>query len=459
MRIRDKIITATCRTKDGIEWTSRKLKKDGNESVLNDALPTPVSDEPSETMPLPDALAENLKGDITVALRTSELLMRTMEFPTADAGEIADMVGFQIDKISPFPIDQLAVAHEIVKQGEDRAWVLMAAAKRECVDAIGDAFQNKGVHIHSIDARVLGWLQLLRDDGHLTASGCEILLIDDQLDLSLTILFDGMPIAFRSLPEQLNDMNVVDDLAYEISYTLATLDTEHNLPEATAIHFWSNDPVPAALRTKLAEKTGLEILHSDLGELPPLSEGIIRRTLMADSRIEFIPSEWIEHQKRKKLIRRFSRISAGIAAVWVVTLLVFIGIYKTRTHQLEKVQARADAIAPAAKQAKENQEQLRRLTAFTDRSDSALECLREITRMLPPSDIEFVSYNYKKGKGVTLRGTAAADDTVYSFFKTLTDSGLFTGLKNQSVNTKTTKGVRRSVFSATLELPVEEQNQ
>ena len=457
MPLRDKIITATCRTQEGIEWTSCKVKQDGENTLLHDTLSTSSFDDSSEAMPLPDTLTENLTGDITVALRTSELLMRTMAFPSADAGEIADMIGFQIDKISPFPLDQLAVAHEILQQTEDQSWVLMAAAKRECVDTIGDLFQAKGVHIHSIDARVLGWLQLLRDDGHLVGKGCELLLIDDQIDLTLAILLDGMPIAFRSLPEQLDDMNVVDELAYEISYTLATLDIEHTLSEATALHFWTTEPVPEALRTKLAEKTGLEILHNALCELPPLSEGIVRRTLSAESRIEFIPKEWIEHQKRKKLIRRFSRITAGIAAVWMVTLLIFVAIYKARTHQLDGVQARAEAIAPAARKAKENQEQLRRLTAFTDRSDSALECLREITRMLPPSDIEFVSYNYKKGKGVTLRGTAATDDTVYSFFNTLTDSDLFTGLKNQSVTTKNTKGVRRSIFSATLELPLEEK--
>ena len=462
MRIRDKIITATCRTEEGIEWTSLKIKQDGTESIQQDTQPAPKPDEQVNdalaSIPLPDELIETLKGDITVALRTSELLMRTMEFPTVDHGEIADMVGFQVDKISPFPVDQLAIAHEILRQTEDSTHVLMAAAKRDCVDAIGDAFQNKGVHIHSIDARVLGWIKLLRDDGHISETGCEILLIDDSIDLTLAVLSDGIPIAFRSLHEHLDDMNVVDELVYEISYTLATLDAEHDLPEEKKIHFWSNRVIPAPLLTKLKEKTGLGIYHNSLEELPPLSEGIVRRTRGTDSRIELIPREWIEHQKRKQLLRRFSIISASIAAIWILVLLIFTGIYKTRDHQLKGVQARAEAIAPAAKQAAENQQKLRALTAYTDRSDSALECLREITYMLPVGDIEFVSFNYKKNKGVTLRGTAASDDIVYNYFKTLTDSSQFTGLKNQSVNTKTAKGVRRAVFSATLELPTGEEN-
>jgi len=77
--------------------------------------------------------------------------------------------------------------------------------------------------------------------------------------------------------------------------------------------------------------------------------------------------------------------------------------------------------------------------------------------MLPAGNIEFVSYNYKKGKGVTLRGTAGSDDTVYDFFEALTASSLFEQLKDQSVNAKTIKGVRGAVFSVTLELRSEEE--
>ena len=73
--------------------------------------------------------------------------------------------------------------------------------------------------------------------------------------------------------------------------------------------------------------------------------------------------------------------------------------------------------------------------------------------MLPAGDIEFTSYNYNKSKGVTLRGTAINDDIVYEFFKKISQSSLFTELKNQSINTRTTKGIKRTIFSITLTLP------
>ncbi|MEA2069044.1 MAG: PilN domain-containing protein [Verrucomicrobiota bacterium] len=460
MRIRDKIITAACRTPDGIEWTTLKIKQDGNETVEQGAqplvLPDEISEEALSAIQLPEGIAEHLAGDITVALRTSELLMHTMEFPTADPSEIADMVGFQIDKVSPFPLDQLAVAHEILRDNGESADVLMAAAKRECIDAIGDAFEKTGVHIHSMDARVLGWMQLLHDKEHLTSTGCEIFIIDDGIDFSLVILFNGMPIAFRSLHAQVDDMNVVDELTYEIGYTLTTLDAGHDLPTPSAIQFWIHGDVPSPLRAKLGDKTGIKVLHHDLGILPPLSEGIVQRALQAENRIELIPREWIEHEQRQMLRKKFTLISAAIAAVWLLVLLIFFSVYNVRNMKLAGIQADADAIKPAAEQALQNRKKLKALKAYTDRSDSSLECLREVTHLLPVGDIEFVSFNYTKGKAVSLRGTARSDDIVNDFFSTLTKSSLFDRIKDESVTTKTTKGVRRAVFSVTLVFPAEE---
>ncbi len=462
MQMRDKIITTVCRTVDGIEWTSFQTKPDGAELVQQDSVPVAFSGETTEevmaSIELPENVTEHLDGDITVPLRTSELLMRVMEFPTVEEGEIRDMLGFQIDKISPFPVDQLAISHEVLQQTEETSLVLMAAAKRSCIDAIGDIFKEKGVRIHSIDARVLGWMKLLRDEGHVGTDGCEIFIIDDGIDFSLVVVAAGIPMAFRMLDAQTDDMNVVEELIHEIGYTLTTLDSERDLPAPSAIQFWSHGDLPAGMRAKLSEKCGLPVHPHQLALLPPLSEGIVRRTLAAESRIELIPSEWIEHEKRKQLRRKFTLISASIATVWIVVLLTFYGIYKVRDIQLKGATARAEAIEPSARQALENRQKLKALSLYTDRSDSALECLREATQMLPAGNIEFVSYNYKKGKGVTLRGTADVDDIVYDYFDKLAASALFEQLKDQSVNTKTTKGIRRAVFSVTLVLPADEES-
>ncbi len=460
MRIRDKIITAVSRTVDGIEWTSLKRGKDGPEPVQQKAISIPTDgktvDEILESIQLPEEVHEYLKGDITVPLRTADLLMRVMELPSIDDHEISDMVGFQIDKISPFSADQLTISHEVLQKTEETSLVLMAAAKRSCIDAIGDTFEKKGVRIHSIDARVLGWMKLLQDGGYISSEGCEIFILDDGIDFALMVIESGIPLSFRMLNIEPNKENIAQEVAYEIGYTLTTLDSERNLPSPSAIQLWSYETLPADLQTKLSEKTGLPIHSHSLSSLPPLSEGIVRRTLSDGSRIELIPREWVDHENRKQLRKKFTLISSAIATVWLIILLTLFGIYKARAIKLSGAQKRVTAIESEAKQALENRQKLKALKVYTDRSDSALECLREVTNLLPAGDIEFVSYNYKKGKGVTLRGTSNNDGIVDDFFITLAKSPLFEDLKDHSVNAKITKGIRRSVFSVTLVLPSEE---
>jgi hypothetical protein len=461
MQMRDRYITAACRTADGIEWTILKIKPDGTELAGQDRMSMALSGDTAEAMlasaELPEALADQLKGDVTIPLRSAELLMRVADLPTTDAAEIANMVGFQIDKISPFPSDQLAVSHEVLHQTEGHSLVLMAAAKRPCIDAIGDFFEAKGVRVHSIDARVLGWLQLLADAGHVPGTGCEIFIIDDDIDFTLVVVCDGAPLALRSLHANPEDPGAAGDLAYEIGYALATLDTEREMPAPAAIQYWSGTGLPATLRANLEEKSSLPLHSHDLGTLPPLSEGIVRRAQKPGGHVELIPREWIDHENRKQLNRKTIRAAAAVAAAWLVVLLAFFSIYKFRDLQLSKVKQRADAIAPAAEQALENRQKLRALKTYTDRSSSALECLREATRMLPVGDIEFYSYNYNKEKGISLRGSASNYDIVNRFFETLTTSKLFEQLKDDKVKTNTSKGVRREEFSATLVLPATEE--
>jgi hypothetical protein len=461
VKMREKTATAVCRTETGIEWTSWKVKPDGIERIEQSGAAVEHAGDTTEeiiaSIQLPENITEHLTGDITVPLRTSDLLLRVMDFPTVENNEIADMVGFQIDKISPFPQDQLAISHEVLQQTEERSLVLMAAARRNCIDAIGDTFEAKGVRVHGIDARVMGWMKLLDDEGYIAAGRCEIIMIDDRVDFSLAVTNDGIPVAFRMLDARISDEEAVRELAEEIGYTLTTLETELDLPAPSTIHFWTGDEPDETLRAHLAETSGLPVEVHDLNALPPLSEGISRRSMSGKPHIELVPREWIEYEKRLQLRRQFTVAASLTAAVWLVVLLIFYSTYKVRDMRLNRVQKQLAAVEPDARLALENRQKLKALKLYTDRSDSALECLREVTQLLPPEQIEFASYNYKKGKGVTLRGSAASDTSVYDFFESLTKSDLFVRLKDQSVNTKVIKGVRSAVFSVTLDLPAVEE--
>jgi len=453
--MRERFFTAVNRTIDTIEWTVLRSKQDDAEVVHQDSMVLTMQKEDSAAV-LPHKLIDNRKGNVIIPIPSSELLLRVMELPATDDDELANMTELQFDKISPFPVDQLTISFEALSRGDTTSIVLLAGARRSYIDQIGDEFNKLNISIQSMDVRVLGWLELLKNAEKIPDTGCVVLIIDDGLDFSLIILSEGIPLSIRSLERQEGGF-LSEELVYEIEYSLTTVEAEFDTEPAVRIHYWSSEEIPEEQCNAIAERCGIPVEMGYLTDLPPLSEGIAYRAHgLKSQRIELIPREWINREKRKRQRRQFITAISVLAALWLIIMLSFTAMYQYRKFQLNKVRMRSAVIEQPAKIALENRQKLKQLEAYSDRSKSALECLREVTRLLPPGDIKFASFNYKKEKGVTLRGSAANDDIVYDFFDALSTSKLFERLKDQSVNTKTSRNIRRTVFSVTLVLPAGE---
>ncbi|MBN2702743.1 MAG: hypothetical protein JXR23_00890 [Pontiellaceae bacterium] len=445
MRIRDKIITAVCLFPEGIEWTSLKIRQGKTERKERQSLPFSEPQQEGATMAtvvLPENLAGNMEGDITVSIRTSELIMRTIEVPSSDRDEIASMVGFQIDKIAPYPMDQMAISHEILQETENGARILMAAAKRTCIDAIGETFKKRDIHIHSIDARVLGWLQLLKKGGHIVETGSQILVVRDGIDFALAVLLDGIPLSIHSLDNAVNNENLCEALAEEIKYTLVALDAEHDLPSPESIDFWSMDELPASTTACLKERVGLKPNVHSLTELPPLSEGIAERSRDKANRIELIPSEWIEHEKNKQLKKQIITASSVIVGVWLCALAILLTLFKIRDNEYSALKAKEQKYFKGASLARQDKLKLEKLKMKMDKKNSALEGLREIVMLWPGEGeiSDLTRFNYEKKKGeVQVRGSTNSG-SVDTFFNNLTRSELFVNIANQNSSTRNVRG-------------------
>ena len=73
-----------------------------------------------------------------------------------------------------------------------------------------------------------------------------------------------------------------------------------------------------------------------------------------------------------------------IGATWLFFYL-FFAIYGVRSAYLNRILSEVTDIAPAAKKAKITVKN-KALQLYTDRSQSSLECLRELTILLPAGD-------------------------------------------------------------------------
>ena len=97
------------------------------------------------------------------------------------------------------------------------------------------------------------------------------------------------------------------------------------------------------------------------------------------------------------------------------------------------------------------QNQVRSFEQYLDRSNSALECLREISQYLP-KDVLLTSFQFKKGKSVGIRGEALAVNAIYDYKQALDKSRMFARVEMGSIQPGKRKTTSVHTFQMTLQL-------
>lgn len=442
-----------------VEWVVLRKSSKGTEKIREGSLPIPAGFFSQENAPAFPAevlteIRRNFRGIVTVSLPSSKLLMRIMELPSTDPHELKSMVELQIDQASPFPADQMTVSYETLHQSEDHSRVLAVAAPRKMVDELGNLFKAQNVYIRSLDSTLLAWWSLLAQ-GEIQCADRTVLILEEHTEFSMIILDNGIPVHFHSLElfHKMNHESVMKEIAEEVRFTLLSLETEYGHLPLNYILFWSQSAIPDLLCTILGQTCHADVLRYNLNSIPPLSEGLALRT--SERRlhhVELVPHEWIELQRRKRIIRIASITSIAVLSLWVavvaITGLVF-SVQKAAYNRLCKEAEKYEAPAQAAQEARA---EMLSLEKYADRSHSALECLREIVIALPET-VEIGSFTYKKGDSVSLRGSSDFADSVYDFSSRLAASELFKGITDERSENRMVRERRTTVFSVTAELP------
>jgi hypothetical protein len=447
-------------TDETVEWAVLRQNRKGTEKLKEGSLPIPPGFFQQANAPLFPAellkdVRKNFRGIVTVSLPSSQLLMRMLELPSTNPEELKGMVELQMDQISPFPVEQLTVSYEVLQQTENHSRVLAVAAQRKTVDTLGDLFKAQNIYIRSLDAEVLAWWSLLIAHGQVLCEGRVVLILEEHTEFSMIVVDEGVPVCFRSLElfHNFTDEEVMREIGDEVSYTLLSLEAEYGRRKITGVLFWSESTIPPLLCDLMREKCGAEVVLHDLGSIPPVSEGLALRTM--ERRLhhaELVPREWIDLQRKKRLMKVATVASIAVLSVWLAFVAVAGAVFTFQKAAYNRVVREAAKYEGPARAAQAAREEMISLEKYADRSRSALECLREISTAMPDG-VEINSFTYKKGEAVNLRGSSDRAEAIYDFFQKLGAAKIFEGVKDQPVSTHTVKDKRVSTFSITAELP------
>lgn len=452
---------------DELLWTvlSGAAATSGREALS--VLPTPGEPAPesseAETVAAvtPPTLAEqlatagvDLRGPVSVGLDTDRLLLRVVRLPASDPEELAGMIELQVDKLSPFPIETMAVSHEVLKSDADGQTVLVAAVKKTVADELRDRLTQAGLNPVRLDATALAWWHLLREDGKTSATGWEVLLVMARAQTEMIVLHDGVPAAFR--PIEVNPGAPVAQtaaaLAEEIEYTLMSLELEYGPRGACLLTVWhSGDDEPRDLVAALKSACACEVRAFPLGGLPAVSEGLVRRAQTEPAGLDLTPAAWRDTASQQQFKRRMVAAFAGVAALWLLLVGGFAGGLAFENYTLKRLEAEKTVIGKEALEVREMRRRVATIQRYTNQTYSALECLRVVSEAKPPG-VDLSSFAYRKGEGVKISGTATAVGLVYDMKKRLDETDLFrqkTDLEQVRLDPKR----NRQVFDLSLPIP------
>lgn len=398
----------------------------------------------------PGGLAD-AKGDVAVSVTSDQVLLRVVELPKTDEEEMRGMVELQVDKFAPFSIDNMIISHEVLAEKGDNCVVLAAAVKKSVVEGLGAELKGVGIKPARVDVDIMGRFQILRDDGRIIPEGRQVLVILDDAP-ALVVIQDSVPVAFCSFPggADISRDELLSEIAGEAGYTLMSLELEHGSVGVSRLEVFTDSDLPASFLENLKKECGCEAHKESLKTLPPLSEGIARRAAARPgTRIDLTPASWREQEASQQQKKKTMMVSASFTAVWLLVVGGFYGYLVFQEASVRRLEAARDKWRGPADEVREMARRVRIIQQYMDRSDSALECLRETTELMPVGGIVLTSFNYKKGESLVIAGESDSRGDVLNYNARLNESKLFTQVVPGEI--KILRGKHR--FSFELVLP------
>lgn len=427
-----------------VEWTTLREDKTGSVVQVSKAVRL-EGDEAA--LAVPESLAAEIQrqcpeltGPVTFGISSNQLLMRVVELPTVDTNEINSMIQLQVDKLSPFPSERRASSFEVLKTTETSCRALIVTIQRDMIESVGAICLKAGLTILRIDVDVMGWWRLLHDAKTILDKGRQVIILLESEGGVIIAAQDGIPVSFKPIGPSagISEEEYASEIAGEVGALILALDLEQGGNPVARMDFWHRDVNPEKILARLNEEFSQDMRGQSLESLPPLSEGLARRVLSPvfsvkastsrsqgiESVIDLVPTAWRMTTLSAETKRHVIAGMALVLGIWIIGMTALITGHYFKQGRLKALEARMALLQAPADEVRALQRRVKSFEQYLDRKYSALECLREISQLLP-NDVSLASFQFKKGKSVMLRGESLAVEPIIDFKQKLDSSALF----------------------------------
>lgn len=373
--------------------------------------------------PLARALAAARKDlgarQVVIGLPLSRLLVRILKIPVAAREDLQSAVALQLDKISPFPGEELTVGCEVLSETEKDLWVFAAALPQVESDKLAESMHLAKLQVVRVDASVLGWFRSLCGPCEMSKPGLRVTLLNPDGGWDLLVLDDGVPMLVRGLGSL-----AVAAVAREVMLSLMDVEQLAGASKLEEVLVVTKNA--AAVESLKASLAGLLDAPVKVLPLPGADGGVEGIALRAgeSAQLNLTPQAWVDEVRISAIRTRVIWGAGAAAAVWVLFMgALFAGpfVYGQMTAHARKLSA---AHQKMFKKVSDTRERVNLIKSYTDRTYSSLEVLKMISENLPEG-ITLTAITYRRTDSVKIAGEADQPSLVYDFKDAVTRSPLF----------------------------------
>lgn len=354
---------------------------------LNDKYPTPESLASSVSLALSNLHVSG--ADITLSIPKAWVVMKVVEFPSTVKDNLADVISYEMDRVTPFTADQALYDFRIVKEEGGRLTVLLASTRANLITPYLAALRERGCNVVRVTLNLSGLGTFCAFTSKCTDT---VLFRVREKEYEAAIFLDGSLVS--GLAGSLgsgDERSSVETIVQEMESLMEHANKQGKSP-GIILSLKDSDPTLREL-LKLRINIPYKILEEDSGSIAGLSGdmrceavgGVLESLWPAAKGLNLLKKGY---EEKEKVPLTFSVILvAAVLIIWVASIFAPMNIEKTRLKEIQRaITARKEEIRKVEalrKEVEALESEVSAINGFKGDRPMTLEIVKELTGILP----------------------------------------------------------------------------
>lgn len=350
-------------------------------------------------------LAMSKAEEVIVGLPRRCFILRFLEFPDLEEGELKGLVAYEIERHLPFPPETAWYGFQKLERREGKARVMLLAAKREEVEGYLERVARWGLQPTAVDVSSFAAVKEFLFDRRSARGNLQSLITLNGKEASISVVKDRVLLSSRSVSIGHGSL---DPVFAELK-RIATV-----VPSGPGAVFVSGESDGLAARckeelnvetekwspgSKSADNSAFGLALGGLGKSPVW--------------VNLLPPERRKKTREQSVTVMFAMLS--LVAILGGGLLINSVFQERRrlddlNQRVAKIQAESATLAALRRRSAQLENKLRRVHSLLEKQEQPLVVLKELAQILPPTvSLNDVSIQDDKVRVAGSTGNSASD--------------------------------------------------